>query len=156
MEHTIQGINTVAVTQAIQIMERVIDRGSEVIMANWQTPFLEDGTQGVAQEDLLCTDEMEMHNCGTAACFAGWVAVSPEWKRIGGSIDPSGGPLLRHKGQELFGSEAIAAWLNIPQHQAELLTCISAECTGRTAYYGKPLYFISASDVIGKLKEMLH
>lgn len=156
MEHTNQQVNVEAVTKAIAIMGRVHERGSELDMANWQTAFEEDGTQIEPDADSLCTDELEMHNCGSAACFAGWVAVSPEWKRIGGFVDSGGGPKLHLEGQILFGSEAIAAWLNIPLTTAEQLTCTHQEYRNRTALYGKPMYCISALDVIDQLKKLLH
>lgn len=54
--------------------------------------------------------EEKLHACGSAACFAGWVAVSPEFQADGGTCDGyTGAPMLDGFG----GPNAIALWLDI-------------------------------------------
>lgn len=36
--------------------------------------------------------EEELHACGNSACIAGYVAVSPEWHAVGGSVSLGGAP----------------------------------------------------------------
>lgn len=64
--------------------------------------------------DEILRSEEELHLCGTAACFAGWVAVSPEFHADGGGMDGSG-PCYKGRLDE----EAIAGWLEIPLSLAD-------------------------------------
>lgn len=69
------------------------------------------------QDGITCFTEEDMHTCGTAACFAGWVAVSPEFKADGGVVLGGGTPLFGGKTE----SDAIAAWLGISDKLASNL-----------------------------------
>lgn len=86
-------MNLERLQQAINIMERA----GKVDMTDWQS-------------GEIVETESEIHSCGTAACFAGWVAVSPEFKEAGGVTHPvSGAPILN-----IFsGCSAIVAWLEV-------------------------------------------
>lgn len=86
-------MNLERLNQAIAIMERA----GRVDMTDWQS-------------GEIVETESEIHSCGTAACFAGWVAVSPEFKAAGGVTHPvSGAPILN-----IFsGYLAIVDWLEV-------------------------------------------
>ena len=145
-------VNQEAVHQAIRIMERVVKRKDRFNMAYWQS-LPNSTTKG---EDSFCETETEAHSCGMAACFGGWVAMSPEWKVLGGKVDGSGGPLLVKANSRYFGADAIAVWLNIPTWKSNLLTCTGCDTLSRSGFYdGKRITDITATDVIGKLKAML-
>lgn len=96
-------INLERLNQAIAIMERA----GNVCMEEFQ-----------AGDGVLETEE-ELHSCGTAACFAGWVAVSSEFQKAGGRLGFDGTPALPNC--ETAG-EAVAAWLETDNLKAvELL-----------------------------------
>jgi len=100
-----------------------------------------------------CDDEESFHNCGMAACFGGYVAISPEFTASGGSVCPLGAPVMfgRH-GIENSGSNAIAYWLDITNEDSADLCCI---CDGYTDFYAKDVCDVTKEDVIEKLELML-
>lgn len=53
--------------------------------------------------------EKEAHECGTSACLAGWIALSPEWQKDGGRVAESGLPILG----TLTAEEALAKWWGV-------------------------------------------
>ena len=146
-------VNQEAVRQAIQIMERVVKRKSRFNMAYWQS--LSDVHAN--ESEAICKTESAAHSCGMAACFGGWVALSPEWKTCGGAFDETGGPLLVRGNGRYFGADAIAVWLNIPTWHANLLTCTGYSIFSRSGFYdGKTITDITPKDVIDKLKILLN
>ncbi len=148
-------INQEAVRQAISIMERVNGGGYRFNMSFWSSRR----TPGGRDVDIRLMDERSVHECGMAACFGGWVALSPEWKAIGGSVIITGAPVLRGTVENYYGADAIAKWLNIEPDLAELLTCtgVGVDDEGRSNFYGgKKLIQIAPSEVIDKLNSLLH
>lgn len=91
-------MNIENVNKAIAVMERVKARGDEVFMRDWRSGLVNTSPR---EEDL--------HNCGTAACFAGWLASSKEWTNDGGSAGLSGCPKMPGD----VGVRAVARWLEI-------------------------------------------
>ena len=86
-------MNLERLNQAIAIMERA----GLVNMNFWQ-------------RGKVSKTEAELHSCGNSACFAGWVAVSPEFKEVGGVTHPVlGAPILSTRS----GYLAIVAWLEV-------------------------------------------
>ncbi len=130
-------MNKVNVQHALNIMKRA----KSVYMPEWQC---------VLDTDDVLETEAELHACGTAACFAGHVAVSPEFKADGGSVGGIGDP---HIGGNLGGQEAIAEWLGIPTDQASAL-CYTHKELGEELY-NKQSEEVTKEDVILVLEEML-
>lgn len=97
-------MNLQNVNKAIAIMTRVKERGDKFDLTIWQA----EAPEGIVD------NEAELHTCGTAACFAGWVAVSPEFQADGGEIEIDGSPVLH----QVSGAEAIREWLGIPNDEA--------------------------------------
>lgn len=126
-------MNKENVRKAIAIMKRA----GKVKMEYWQ-----------GQEDVrIVTTEEEVHTCGNGACFAGWVAVSPEFQADGGGVDDDiGCPVL--KGNK--GSLAIAEWLDIPLDLAYRFV------SGSEDFYAPiPFEDVQAPPVIEKLELLL-
>lgn len=76
----------------------------------------------------------ELHTCGNTACFAGYLAISPEWD---GEVSPSGQPYYPPRGErlfELYGSRAIQEFLGIETetHKEVIRTVVN----GVTEDYG--------------------
>lgn len=110
----------------------------------------------------------ELHACGNTACFAGYIALSPDFHAAGGWCD-DGMPRMHNphwgRGTEgyvshhLCGSEAIAYYLGISEGDAcEIVYGDLDEDVGDgnewSLFYDKPWEEVTASDVIEKLEEL--
>ena len=96
-------INKERLEQAIAVMQRA----GKVSMGTWQ-----------GGNTLECaTDEEGLHQCGSTACFAGWVAVSPEFQAAGGRVGTSGWPCF----DLCTGHDAINRWLETRGFKAEVI-----------------------------------
>ena len=153
-------MNIEHIDQAIAIMKRA----GKVNMHQWQ----ERGAS-------CATTEKELHACGNSACFAGWVAVSPEWKEFGGSFAYRGEPFLiknisKNGYENLHGSvnEDVGEWLGLPECIANCLIHgdiessptyykpsameVDDQYTTFSMFYGKDWADVNAQDVIEKLE----
>jgi hypothetical protein len=118
-------MNIENVNKAIAVMERVRARGDRVDMRDWREyPFEYMQEPARSEEDL--------HTCGTAACFAGWVAVSSEWVEDGGTATRAGCPKMPGKS----GVRAVADWLGMEYMECAFL-CAT---TGAKAYASRLVY----------------
>lgn len=100
-------INHTRVLQAVAVMQRVIDRGDRLYMGSWQCNL----------DSSNYTKEEELHKCGTAACFGGWLAVSPEFKKVGGEVNRlSGAPKLA----SFIGADAVMRFLKLDCKESTL------------------------------------
>jgi hypothetical protein len=132
-------MNLTNVNKAIAIMERAQEHDS-VYMCNWQKG---DGA-------LVCNEEA-LHSCGNVACFAGHIAVSPEFIANGGTCNSAGTPIYRGEG----GATAIAEWLGISSGLAADLvygdTDDDPELGTYSDFYEKVWREVNAADVLEKL-----
>lgn len=132
------------VQSAIAIMNRAATRNSVNMTAwqSWGTP------RGEA-----ATTEGEFHTCGNAACFAGHVAISPEFHACGGQAEEGWGtPTLN----DYYGSSAIAEWLGIAESLVDKLVHGDLDPDNYDSlFYGKPWDEVNAQDVIDKLELVL-
>lgn len=126
-------INKQAFNDARAVMQRVIDANAKLDMGEWQT----------SEEPLNSLEEI--HSCGMAACFGGYVAVSPEFKATGGRVGNYGEPKLHG----LSFEKAIAEWLVIETVDSKDLCC-----TDRSYAYNKPFEDITPQDVIEFLNKI--
>lgn len=133
-------MNRANIEKAISIMRRA-DRA--VYMPEWQ--------EGVVFGVEPAMTEAQLHACGNRACFAGHVAVSPEFQADGGKLSRLGVPMFNGR----TGSRAIAQWLGIDSDEAEGLVDGYYGDEAEDAYYGKPLAAVTAEDVIDKLEQLL-
>ena len=95
----------------------VMTRAGAIDMDSWQSNV------GVATSGKLKKTEKEIHTCGTTACFAGWIGVSPEWAADGGTITRSGEPFLDNGDMSLEADAklSLAFWLDLPPTFMEML-----------------------------------
>lgn len=94
--------------QAIAVMKRA----GKVDMRAWQDFAM--------RQDIRHT-EKELHACGNTACFAGWLAVSPEFQAAGGGlVENTGMPEYR----QLRGSAAVIGWLEAEGPKAQALNLL--------------------------------
>lgn len=100
-------MNIENIDKAIAIMERAKARDS-VFMVTFQSP--KDGI-------TFAETEEELHACGNTACFAGHIAISPEWLRTSGHYAVDGRP--RTPSSPGRPEHAIAEWLGIHIDVAE-------------------------------------
>lgn len=131
-------MNLENLNKAIAVMERVRDRGDAFNLRNWQGRYAKDWSNF----DPVRTEE-ELHTCGTPACFAGWLAVSPEWAASGGTIGTVGEPEINHLDED----DAIAFWLRIDEHEAGSLCGV----TFPHLTYGKTSSEVTVDDVLTAL-----
>lgn len=147
--------------QAIAVMTRAKEAGDVIRMVDFQ--------QSPPGQSSLAYSEQELHACGNTACFAGYMALAPEFAAASNehftfcrkkysaaptilSNDP-GGPLFAD------ASDALAAWFETSD---KLIDILIFECTaGYTCdmgqsfqpLYGKPWKDIRADDVIKVLTD---
>ena len=108
-------MNTKSINSAIAIMTRHMEAQLPLYMSEWQTGGL---------VNLVKTEE---HLCGTPCCFAGYIAVSPEFQKDGGWCSAGGAPAFEGG----RGANAIREWFECNTNQASNL-CSPGCCN--TAY----------------------
>jgi len=124
----------------INVMQRVVDTEGAFDLWGWQNASgdLHINTQ---------TTEKRLHKCGATACVAGWLAVSPEFKKAGGSVSAVGSPRLKEYGE----FEAFALYLKCPYNQASLI----ASPARSLAFYGRRANEVTAKIVVARLTQLL-
>lgn len=122
------------IDKAIAIMQRADDK---IWMLNFQTLD--------KHKISYCTTEKSLHSCGNRACFAGYIAISPEFIEDGGSIGYCGYPIFNGAEYE----NAIAEWLGISGYYSTALIYDEND-----DFYKKEFEDITSEDVILKLKDI--
>ena len=129
-------MNRERIQDAITMMKRAIPRHFN--MSDWQNKdhnyFLQ-----------IAQNETELHGCGNTACFAGHLALSPEFQKAGGSVSITGAPSFNG----LLEASAVAEYFGITYEMARDLTL-----PGRDFY---PVCFedVKSEHVIEKLEMIL-
>lgn len=91
--------------ERLELAINVMKRAGKVDMRTWQSGKVK-------------SSESRIHACGTAACFAGWLAISPEFRNSGGWMSPlSGAPAYG----EILGAPAVIGWLEAEELKAEVV-----------------------------------
>jgi hypothetical protein len=148
-------MNVTNVKAAIEIMKNA----KNLRMENWQSspPQYRVGEGG--QGYWLVTTTEELHTCGNTACFAGYVAVSPQFTSEHGSgVSAGGAPILDKQGRRNFGEGAIRVWLDISHFTADALVhgdYQDEDNSGYCSFYGKEFQDVTPVDVIAKLEMIL-
>ena len=97
------------IQSAIAMMKRVTHRYFD--MTNWQNELYGHIKQ-------IAQTESKLHACGNTACFAGHLALSPEFQDAGGLVSKIGAPIFN--GVRFV--EAVAEYFDIPYELAGDLT----------------------------------
>lgn len=129
-------------------IERMLAAIELMIMVGEQYPEKFDLDAWFRSFGMLPTKRLLINTCGTTACFAGWLALSPEWKRAGGRITRET-KVPEFNGN--YGYDAASVFLEIPYIDAQFL-CMPYHAK---ACYGKNVKAVTAFDVAEKLIEMV-
>lgn len=130
------------VLTAIDIMERA----GKVDMHNWQGR--QDGSR--AFNGQIKSNEKEHHACGNTGCLAGYIAISPEFKKDGGYVDfgLDGAPsIMGDAGYRRTGAGAIAEWMGIGRFNSDALCGLGESWL----FYGCSTTNITKEMVLAKL-----
>lgn len=152
-------MNLVAMNKAIAIANRM----TRLMMTRYQTKVTHEP---LVFGSLIASTEAELVTKNNLACFAGYVAISPEFNSDGGTRSLSGAPIFYvEDGDKLLtykASKAIAAWLDVETiHANNLVYGIE---TGRPAialpdyispYYGKKMKEVTKANVVTKLQALI-
>ena len=93
-------MNRERIQDAITMMKDVTHRYFD--MTNWQN----EPPGHIIQ---VAQTESELHACGNTACFAGHLALSPEFQKAGGSVNKMGAPVFNG----VRYAEAVAEYFDI-------------------------------------------
>lgn len=97
--------------ERVQLAINVMERAGKVDMDAWQSDILYHRAEAK-------TTEEEIHACGSAACFAGWLAVSSEFHSNGGTSCPkNGAPMFNG----YRAASAVVAWMEATDLHDELI-----------------------------------
>ena len=129
-------MNRERIQYAVSMMKRVTHRHFD--MANWQN-------KDHSYVSRIVQTESELHACGNTACFAGHLALSPEFKKAGGLLYGTGAP----KFNNFSGSFAVAEYFDIPYELARDLTL------PRRNFYPVDFEDVKPEHVIEKLEMIL-
>ena len=102
-------MNRERIRDAITMMKDVTHRHFD--MANWQN-------KDHSYVSRIVQTESELHACGNTACFAGHLALAPEFQKAGGSVSKTGAPVFNG----LLEASAVAEYFDIPYELARDLT----------------------------------
>jgi len=108
-------MNTEHFNIAIRAIEWAIENEQELDMDTFQSNDL---------DHYILEREEFVHNCGSTACFAGYVALSPEFQTLGGYVSGTGG--APHYQGEVC-ENAMALFLDIDLEVSEALCGLGYE-----------------------------
>lgn len=145
-------LNVTNLDSAIAIMLRA-DAHNSVNMVDWQSDS-EGATFKEIGGGIMCETEEALHACGNKACFAGHLAVAPEFIASGGSCEDGGIPVYK----DHLGVRAVAEWLGVPYsvskdfvHGDCLDVYVDTNAHSYSRFYNKLWGDVKASDVLEKL-----
>ena len=161
-------LNQKNIAKAIAVMTRVsLLEGPRLDMDDWQCEWESDDIDAEPSFGTVQTDEKSLVGCGAPACFAGWLAVSQEFKAFGGHACPrSGQPVVGydHDYNAVSGTDAIALFLGIDEGstEADMICglgnyrndCYPTLDMGHNRDEDKPNSAIDATEVIAALERL--
>lgn len=139
-------MNTENIIKAIAVMQRIIAVHGSFIMLHWQSERIT--ISGKAEWSPLPSqsfspDEDALHKCGNAACFAGYLSLSPEWREDMGERTPT-------------RPRSLAEWFEIPVEATTLMIYDYTPSKWKThILYQTPWLKVKPQDVIDVLRRLL-
>lgn len=116
----------------ITVIERAKATNKKLNMSRWQSYRI----NGVEKTE---------HECKTACCMAGRLAISPEFNALGGVCDDYGSPIYLEDRGELAISNFIGVGLKTSR------SLCGVTLTNYSNFYGKYVTEITYDDILGKL-----
>lgn len=99
----------------IQTTIAILQRAKKFDITSYQRPDNIDDMYDDPEWRFATTEE-ELHACGNSACIAGYVAVSPEWRALGG-VSSNGGPVT----DTAFGVAAMMEYWGLNEATVEAI-----------------------------------
>ena len=129
-------MNRERIQDAITMMKDVTHRHFN--MTGWQN-------KDHSYVSRIAQTESELHACGNTACFAGHLALSPEFQDAGGLVSETGAPIFN----DLLEASAVAEYFDIPHELAGDLTLPNRD------FYPVKFRDVEPEHVIEKLEMIL-
>lgn len=140
------------IKKAIQVMERVKKNEEELGRQLFDLRLFQ-GNHINPKGKVLKTEEEALDDYGTVCCFAGWLAVSPEFNEMGYCFGQHYAPGIEGKRNE---TEALGDILGLDKNVIDgLIYNIGTKFGLGEDYYGKPSKDVIVDDVIEKLKSFI-
>ena len=137
----------------IRIMERVKALGGGVNMCTWYSTA--DGNEMLVSEAKKIRSAEQHHACGNQACFAGWVALSPEWKEFfDRKTEPTGSNMARFWINDRTLDYSLSGVKVVEDFVFGDLTTHGPTKYVMSRFYNKPWSRIDIDDVLTKLREV--
>lgn len=134
-----------ALNAMINIVKRTI-RHESMSMIVFQSRVDKNG-----EHHALSTTPQQLHACGNTACFAGHIAISPEWKAIGGLIASNGAPRLNNQNS----AKSLGQWLGVSPECIDPLIFNHRQAFSTThLVYNKRWEQVTAHDVLKVLNRI--
>lgn len=126
----------------ITVMQRVVDNKKPFSINSWRSE---------------CTTEhpVQGHTCGTSACVGGYLAMSPEFIKAGGSADKEDGS-PQFKGHD--GFYALGEYLDCNEeecYEGVGLAEMIADPPESEEFYGVDYNWLTAEIVVARLAKLL-
>lgn len=137
-------MNHKAVKSAIKLMQKVKEKNLLLDMGSYRC---------TEQPKTIKSIRSIEHDCGTTHCLAGYIALSPDFKKFGGKVEFSGVPYIESLGIFIGGVAAITKYFDIEEKEYNGLCC----GYGRGEYYYGVSHVseITIDMVIDKLEQLL-
>lgn len=139
--------NVENIKKAIQVMERVKKNEEELGRKLFDLSLF----QGNYENRILTalkTEEEALNACGTVCCLAGWLGVSPEFKKLGFSFNDHAVPKLG----SMYTEDSLEMLLGLDY---DAIKGLVYNLGNNELYYGKLSDFVTPDDVIEKLKSFI-
>jgi hypothetical protein len=146
------------VQATIALFERVKARGDQVSLNVFQCTSLDAlDAHDIHDDDIVPTEELA-HQCGTAACVAGWTALDPHFHADGGAMDDIGAPYYPDRGYpyEQTAGETMSRYWGLPGDLCEVITATGNNKEDTCELYQvNEITYVTADHVISVLKGYL-
>jgi len=104
----------------LETLKKILLRAKKKNNNKFNIEYFQCISHGV-KPDFALESEEELHACGYSACVGGYLAVSPEWRKFGGTVSSIGSPSYH----ELNTINSMKEWLEYETYyERELIECL--------------------------------